>query len=92
MNNCQICDSKEHLTGRCEGYDEWIKKPHPKKEVAKDISNERPRKYYKNLLFKFKEDCYKKMVILDSELSLTNTQFNKLFENLINKFRKNKNV
>lgn len=136
MNNCQICDSEEHLTGKCEGYNEWIKKPHPDKKTClhtnikeihtsdiskgdlpicckmdkcldcgefllKDVSigcnhnepkenNEGSRKYYKNLLFRFKEDCYKEMVILDSELSLTNTQFNKLFEDLINKFRKKK--
>ena len=89
MNNCQVCNSKEHLTGNCEGYGEWIKKPHPKKEVLIENNKEGQRKHYKNLLFRFKEDCYKEMVILDSELSLTNTQFNKLFEDLINKSRKN---
>lgn len=49
---------------------------------------ESKRKYYKNILLRWRDDCYKKMIVLDSELCLNNTEFNNLFEDLINKFRK----
>lgn len=51
---------------------------------------ESQRKYYKNILLRWKDECYRKMRIFDSELCLNNTEFNNLFEDLINKFRKNK--
>ena len=42
----------------------------------------------KNVLFNFRQSCYKEMRVVNSELVLTNTKFNKLFETLISKFRK----
>ena len=32
MVKCDICESEEHLTGKCKEYSEWIKKPYPEKE------------------------------------------------------------
>ena len=45
-------------------------------------------KYIKNTLFNFRQSCYDEMVVINSELVLTNDTFNKLFERLIRKFRK----
>ncbi len=49
------------------------------------------REHIKNILFKWKKEVYDEMVIIDSELVLTNAEFNNLFEKLINKFRKKQN-
>jgi len=45
-------------------------------------------KYIKNTLFNFRQSCYDEMVVINSYLVLTNDTFNKLFERLIIKFRK----
>ena len=46
------------------------------------------RHHIKNTLFNFRQSCYDEMVVINSELVLTNDTFNKLFERLIRKFRK----
>ena len=47
-------------------------------------------KHTKNILFNFKQECYDQMLSFDHGLFLSNESFNKLFEKLINKFRKYK--
>ena len=45
-------------------------------------------KHTKNTLFNFRQECYSKMVSIDYGLYLSNDDFSKLFEKLINRFRK----
>lgn len=45
--------------------------------------------YVKNTLFNFRQKCYGEMVSIDYGFYLSNDSFNKLFEKVINKFRKN---
>ena len=44
-------------------------------------------KHTKNILFNFRQECFDKMRVIDSELILTDDDFNILFEKLIDKFR-----
>ena len=47
-------------------------------------------KHTKNILFNFRQECFDKMRVVNSELFLPNQEFNTLFEKLIDKFGKAK--
>ena len=50
--------------------------------------NEETRKDMKTMLFNFRNKCRGKMSVLDSMLALRNQDFEEMFEELVNKFRK----
>ena len=52
--------------------------------------DEGTRKQIKTRLFTWRTNCRRKMVVLDSMLALRNQDFEGMFEELIDKFRKPK--
>ena len=61
------------------------------KKLAEEIKElDRLRKNTKHILLGFEKECHRKMVVFDSELALTNNDFNLQFEKVVNKFRKEK--
>ena len=59
-----------------------------KEEILKEYRRLlKSKKYIKNTLDHFKKECYSKMVVVDSELFLSNEEFNEIFEKLISKLK-----
>ncbi len=50
------------------------------------------KKYIKNTLDNFKSECGGKMIVVNSELILTNQDFNEIFEKLIKKLSPDKSI